>query len=126
MFTIPGATTATATGVNETGQVCGFYTDTAKVMHGFLLNLGHFTMLNFPGATGTQAFGLNNQGQVVGSYTDIAGMTRGFLWTSGIGFQGPIDDSSGPGATIINGINDGAVIVGFYGTCVSARRGYDL
>ena len=61
MFTIPGATTATATGVNETGQVCGFYTDTAKVMHGLLLNLGHFTILNFPGATGTQAFGLNNQ-----------------------------------------------------------------
>ena len=123
VFTIHGATTATATGVNETGQVCGFYTDTAAIMHGFLLNLGRLTILNFPGAAATQAFGLNNQGQVVGSYTDLSGMVHGFLWTRGIGFQGPIDDPSGPGATIINGINDGAVIVGFYGTCVSAPVG---
>lgn len=60
VFTIPGATTATATGVNDTGQVSGFYTDAAAVTHGFFLNQGNFTILNFPGATATQAFGLNN------------------------------------------------------------------
>ena len=123
VFTIPGATSATATGVNEAGVVSGFYTDKAEIMHGFQLNLGHFTILNFPGATGTQAFGLNNVGQVVGSYTDHSGLTHGFVWTSGKGFQGPVDDPSGPGATIINGINDSAVIVGFYGVCVSAPMG---
>jgi len=122
VFTIPGATSATATGVNESGQVSGFYTDKAGVMHGFLLNQGLFKILNFPGATATQAFGLNNQGQVVGSYTDSAAMTHGFIWTNGH-FQGPVDDPSGVGATIINGINDGAVIVGFYGMCVSAPVG---
>jgi len=42
-------------------------------MHGFLLNQGTFTALNFPGATATQAFGLNNQGRVVGSYPDVSG-----------------------------------------------------
>jgi probable HAF family extracellular repeat protein len=124
VFTIPGATTATATDINDTGEVSGFYTDTAGVTHGFLLNQGIFKILNFPGATATQAFGLNNNGQVVGSYTDISGMTHGFIWTSGgIGFQGPYDDPKNSGATIINGINDGAVIVGFSGQCVSAPVG---
>jgi len=83
VFTIPGATSATATGVNEAGQVSGFYTDKAGVMHGFLLNQGQFTILNFPGATATQAFGLNNQGQVVGSYTDSAGLIHGFILDQG-------------------------------------------
>jgi len=123
VFTIPGATTATATGVNEAGQVSGFYTDKAAVMHGFFLNQGTFTILNFPGATATQAFGLNNLGQVVGSYTDPAGLIHGFIWTNKVGFQGPVDDPSGPGATLINGINDGGLIVGFYGMCVTAPVG---
>lgn len=123
VFYIKGAVSATATGVNEAGQVSGFYTDSVNNMHGFLLNQGHFTILNFPGATGTQAFGLNNEGQVVGSYTDLSGMTHGFIWTSGTGFAGPYDDPKNPGATIINGINDGAVIVGFSGVCVSAPMG---
>jgi probable HAF family extracellular repeat protein len=122
VFTIPGATSATATGANEAGQTSGFYTDKAGVMHGFLLNQGQFTILNFPGATATQAFGLNNRGQVVGSYTDSAGLVHGFVWTKGT-FQGPVDDPNAPGATIINGINDGATIVGFYGMCVSAPVG---
>ena len=122
VFTIAGATSTTATGVNETGQVSGFFTDKALVTHGFLLNQGLFTILSFPGATATQAFGLNNQGQVVGSYTDAAGMTHGFIWTNGK-FQGPVDDPNGVGATIINGINDGAVIVGFSVMCVTAPVG---
>ena len=122
VFTIPSATSATATGVNEAGQVSGFYTDKAKLTHGFLLNQGKFTILNFPGATATQAFGLNNQGQVVGSYTDHAGLIHGFIWTNGK-FDGPVDDPSGSGATMINGINDGTVIVGFYGACVTAPVG---
>jgi len=122
VFTIPGATSATATGINQTGQVSGFYTDTHGTMHGFLLNEGTFTKLNFPGGTATQAFGLNNNGQVAGSYTDLSGMTHGFIWTSASGFAA-YDDSKNPGATIINGINDGAVIVGFSGQCVSAPVG---
>lgn len=123
VLTIPDATSSTATGVNEAGQVSGFYTDKAGVTHGFLLSQGEFKRLNFPEATATQAFGLNNQGQVVGSYTDSAGLIHGFIWTNGKGFEGPVDDPSGVGATMINGINDGAVIVGFYGVCVTAPVG---
>jgi hypothetical protein len=118
VFTIPGATSAQATGVNKFGMVSGFYTDSAMITHGFLLNQGKFTILNFPGAASTQAFGLNSVGQVVGSYTDHAGRIHGFVWSSTTGFQG-VDDPSGVGATLINGINDFGRIVGFYGSCAT-------
>lgn len=127
VLTIPGAVSAQATGITDppppatvgTGQVSGFYIDAAGITHGFWLNLGYFTTLDFPGATSTAAFGLNKVGQVVGTYTDSAGLIHGFIWTNGTGFQGPVDDPNGLGATIINGINDKGVIVGFYGSCAS-------
>jgi uncharacterized membrane protein len=119
----PGAISTTVTGVNENGQLTGFYTDNANAVHGFFLTQGKFTKLNFPSATATQAFGLNNNGQVVGSYTDSSGMIHGFIWSVSGGYQGPIDDPSGVGSTLINGINDGGLIVGFYGQCVSAPNG---
>jgi hypothetical protein len=126
VFTIPGAVSAAVTGVNESGQVCGFYTDTIGHTHGFFLIGGHFNILNFPNSTFTQAFGLNNNAQVVGTYTDLSGMIHGFIWTAGVGFAGPLDNTASPsgvGATIVNGINDGGVIVGFSGVCVSAPMG---
>jgi probable HAF family extracellular repeat protein len=118
LFGGKGGPSSTVTGVNETGQFSGFFTDTSGQMHGLFGDQGNLVRLDFPGATATQAFGLNNNGQVVGSYT-VGNMTHGFLWTNGVGFQGPIDAPGGTGTTIINGINDGAVIVGFYGLCVS-------
>jgi probable HAF family extracellular repeat protein len=121
---VTAGTSNTVTGINEAGQISGFFTagpnagSNAGKTLGFFVNQGHVVVLDFPGSTGTQAFGLNSNGQVVGSYT-VGGMTHGFLWTNGVGYQGPIDAPGGVGTTMINGINDGAVIVGFYGLCVS-------
>jgi probable HAF family extracellular repeat protein len=79
------------------------------------LNFGLLVTLDAPGSTFTQALGLNNQGQVVGDYMDQAGLTHGFVWTSAAGFT-TIDDPNGVGTTVVNGINDNGVLVGFYGT----------
>jgi len=106
---------AQATGVNNEGQVCGFYIDAGGVNHGFLLISGNLTTLDAPNSTFTQALGLNNKGQVVGAYMDAAGNTHGFVWTSAGGFK-TIDEPNGIGTTITNGINDHGDIVGFYGT----------
>jgi hypothetical protein len=51
----------------------------------------------------------------VGDYVDAGGNTHGFVWTSGGGFT-TVDDPNGVGTTIVNGINDRGMIVGFYGT----------
>ena len=104
---------AQATGINNSQEICGFYIDGHGVNHGFLLNFGSFTTLDYPGSILTQALGLNNKGQVVGFYQDGGGNSHGFVWTSGGGFQN-IDDPNGIGTTLINGINDKGVLVGFY------------
>jgi PEP-CTERM motif len=49
-------------------------------------------------------------------YTDAAGNNHGFLYNIASGTYQEIDDphASGPGGTIINGINDNGRLVGFY------------
>jgi probable HAF family extracellular repeat protein len=115
-FTIPGSVSAQATGINNASNVCGFYVDAAGTNHGWLRILGHFYALDYPNSSGTQALGLNNKGQVVGFWTDNSGNSHGFLYTIATTSFQSIDDPSGMGTTIVNGINDNGVMVGFYGT----------
>lgn len=116
VFEIPASVSAQATGINNSENVCGFYIDANQVNHGWLQFGGHFVVLDYPGSAGTQALGLNNQGAVVGSWTDNSGNTHGFVYTVSSGTFTSVDDPSGIGSTIVNGINDNGVLVGFYGT----------
>jgi probable HAF family extracellular repeat protein len=116
VITIPGSPGgAQATGVNNAGNVCGFFIDAMGTNHGFLLIGSQLTTLDAPNSTFTQALGLNNKGQVVGAFMDMDGNTHGFVWTAANGFK-TIDDPNGVGTTIVNGINDHGDLVGFYGT----------
>lgn len=106
-----------ATGVNNSGEVSGFYlTNSGADATGFLLNGSKLTSLEFPGSVFTQALGLNNDGQVVGFYTDSAGNTHGFVYDVTTGTFQEVNDplAVGPPGTTINGINDKGQIVGFY------------
>jgi hypothetical protein len=54
VITIPGAAGgAQATGINNSGTICGFFIDANGVNHGWLSNRGIFMPLDFPGSTGT-------------------------------------------------------------------------
>ncbi|MGA3194410.1 MAG: hypothetical protein ABSD39_05360 [Terriglobales bacterium] len=116
LFTIPNSTSAQATGINNSGDVCGFTIDSAGT-HGWLKILGHFTILDDPDGVGaTQALGLNNKGQVVGTYTDSSNNSHGFVYTINSNTWQTIDDpNNGVGTTVVNGINDNGVLVGFSG-----------
>jgi hypothetical protein len=117
VITIPGAVGgAQATGINNSGEVCGFFIDSNNVNHGWLLNAGIFLQLDVPNSTFTQALGLNNEGQVVGAWMDQGGLTHGFLYTVSTGQYTSLDDPQGVGTTIVNGINDAGAMVGFFGT----------
>jgi len=117
VITIPGAVGgAQATGINNSGEVCGFFIDGNGVNHGWLLNAGIFLQLDVPSSSFTQALGLNNQGQVVGAWMDQGGLTHGFVYTVSNGQYNTVDDPQGVGTTIVNGINDSGALVGFYGT----------
>ena len=113
---IPGAVGgAQATGINNTQQVCGFYVDKAGKNHGFFLNFGALTTLDFPGSTFTQALGLNNVNEVVGSYQDNAGASHGFVYNTVTKKYQAVDDPNGIGTTVVNGTNDKHQLVGFWG-----------
>jgi hypothetical protein len=111
---------AQATGINDAGNVCGFYIDNNGVIHGFLLVQGTLTTLNFPGSsvTATAALGIDNAGHVVGNYTDSMG-SHGLVYTISKNSFESVDDPDGLvgglQTTVVNGINDKGVLVGFYG-----------
>jgi hypothetical protein len=60
-----------ATGVNDSGQVVGYYF--GATYHGLLLSGSTQTTLDFPGANATVADGINNSGSIVGRYVDATG-----------------------------------------------------
>jgi hypothetical protein len=118
VLTIPGAVGgAQATGIDDLSETCGFFIDSSNVSHGWLLVQGDFTQLDYPESTSTAALGLNATNQlVVGSYTDSSNNTHGFTYNRKTKAWQSIDDPSGVGTTIVNGLNDAGWLVGFYGT----------
>lgn len=124
VITIPGAVGgAQATGINNSQWKCGFFIDSNQVNHGWLLQGGTFTQLDVPGSIFTQALGLNNNGQVVGDWMDSGNLTHGFVYSISTGQYTTIDEPLGVGSTIVNGINDNGVLVGFFGTA-PINRGF--
>jgi probable HAF family extracellular repeat protein len=85
----PGATETLLTGINNSGKIVGAYSDRDQIVgrfndpnnaagnHGFLLDDGAFTPIDFPGAPGTVAFGINDRSQIVGSFVDDRGAVHG-------------------------------------------------
>jgi uncharacterized membrane protein len=68
-----GVTETDANGVNNSGQIVGFYFD-ASGGHAFLDSGGMFSTLVVPGSSFTSANGINNAGLIVGHYVDANGL----------------------------------------------------
>ena len=114
---IPGAVSATATGISNLGDIAGFATDASGVTSSWLRHNGQLTAYQFPGGSNTQAFGVNTKDQIVGSYLDGAGVQHGFVLSSPLGPRShwqSIDDPNGIGSTVVNGINTAGDLAGFY------------
>jgi len=97
---VPGATETQVRGVNNYGEIVGFYQPPTSVcpsevpssaqvpictMRGFKIVNGVLTKLNVPGAISTAITGVNDYGDLVGFYTKVtascsAGKAHGFLW----------------------------------------------
>ena len=65
---VPGATMTQPLGINNSGQIVGFYWDSSFQSHGFLDVNGTFTNVDVPGSAWSEATGINNQGDIVGVY----------------------------------------------------------
>jgi len=118
---VPGATSTVASGINNVGDVTGFYTvgsGGSAVTSSFLLTHAHrLITYQFPGGGDTQALGVNGSDQIVGSYLDGGGVQHGFLLSRPTGPRSAwqsIDDPNGVGSTVVNGLNNAGDLVGFY------------
>jgi probable HAF family extracellular repeat protein len=101
-----------ALGINDKGQVVGYYYDSSRDAHGFLYSGGSYTTLDDPlGVNGTVATGINDKGQIVGYYSDNLNDRHGFLYSGGS--YTTLDDL-GVNGTVATGINDKGDIVGYY------------
>jgi probable HAF family extracellular repeat protein len=104
-----------AFGVNERGQIVGFYFDANFVNHGYSLSGGQYTTLDNPnGVNGTGAYGINAAGQIVGSYFDANFAQHAYLLSGGQ--YTTIDDPNATGSSYsaAYGINASGQIVGAY------------
>lgn len=80
---IPGATQTVAYGVNDAGDLSGYFVDSSNVAHGFLLKGGiggTLTQLDVPGATQTFGISVNASDTVAVQWTDSAGSTESSLY----------------------------------------------
>ncbi len=114
---VSGAVDASATGINNLGDIVGFATDSNMNTFGWLLKNGHMSTFQFPGGSDTEAFGVNDHDEIVGTYLDGAGVMHGFTLKAPLGpvsHWQSIDDPNGVGTTTINGLNDAGDLVGFY------------
>src|SRR5262249_60794926 len=91
---VPGAQTTGALGINNAGQVVGYYLDEDGASHGFVYSGGSLTGLDVPRSIFTQASGINDAGHIVGGYGFGNGITPGFR-SNGASFT----TLSAPGAT---------------------------
>ena len=124
---VPGATRTEARGINDSGQVVGFYDDASGISHGYLKDSVGYTTLDATslGATNTFSWGINDAGQIVGSYNYPGFDNRGFLLDAGV--YSTIDSPGGPMPPDGNaafGINNASQIVGVYDSAATGELGY--
>lgn len=111
-FSVPGATSSTVSGINNSGVLAGSYIANS-VTHGFISNVsaGSFQTVDYPGSTNTQLLTINNNGVSTGEYNfGIQGQAPGWFTLDSIGTFKTVTVSSPYFLTSIYGINDNGAI----------------
>jgi probable HAF family extracellular repeat protein len=103
----PGSIATGANGINSSGEVVGWFLDSANLTHGFLLSGGTYTQLDVPGYPETIAGGINDVGQIVGG-------SYGGLFIYDMSTRAYTSYTWGTGDFVIGvGINNAGMVVGF-------------
>jgi probable HAF family extracellular repeat protein len=119
-ISVSGALYTTARGINNSGEIVGYYVDSGGVTHGFSLLGKTLTTIDDPNGTATFCEGVNSNGEIVGEYTQSDGNNHGFLYQNGTFTDIGIGAISGA-----FGINDQGIIVGgFLNGAFSKQLGF--
>ena len=111
-FSVPNSTYTDAIGINERGDVSGYYGVAAPgLSQGFLKSAsGEITIISYPGQSATVTGGINDFGVIAGSYgTNTIG---GFLYRNG-SYKNVVVKGQ---PALLNDINDEGYYVGAYGS----------
>jgi hypothetical protein len=117
----PGAVATVARGINNSGEVVGYYQTTACEnsdlnipscpTEGFKLVHGRYIKVRVPNSTATAVTGVNELGDLVGFYTKSDGTRHGFVWYHQNVIK-TIDLPGTPYKTVPMGINNAGTVVG--------------
>jgi probable HAF family extracellular repeat protein len=111
-ITAPGATTLTARGINDRGEIVGLVSFSDGRENGFRFADGVLTPVQVVGSTSTVPSDINSRGQIVG-WASINWRQHAFLLSGdNVTFIEPPEAGGGPSSA--EGINDRGEIVGFY------------
>jgi len=112
---ISGASSSAAAGINDSGVVCGYFTN-ASTGHvvGFVKTASALIRVSEALSTTTKLLGINNAGIAVGFYLDANQVPHGLHYNVATGQRYVVNDPSGPLGTVLNGINNKGQIVGYY------------
>jgi probable HAF family extracellular repeat protein len=117
----PGTTAGTsASGINSSGEIVGYWYDSTNVQHGFLLSNGVFTSIDFPLAKSTEAWGINDDGEISGSFVDTSSVTHGFIFTGSAWSEVDVPGASG---TELTQIKNNHNVAGAYSDATKETHG---
>ncbi|RKU05764.1 hypothetical protein C6502_22005 [Candidatus Poribacteria bacterium] len=116
-YSIPDSLTFGFYGLNNAGQVVGFYQDANEISHGVIVQDGELTQFDFPGAAETEIFGVSESGLLIGDIFDADGAIHGFVGN---------EQFDVPGATITyaDDMNAAGFLVGSYVDADGVYHGY--
>jgi probable HAF family extracellular repeat protein len=74
-------------GINNSGEIVGYYTDSSGNQHGFIYQSGTFTTVDDPDGTDTHLTAINNNGEIAGYYQSPGPsgipVTNGLIYDNG-------------------------------------------
>ena len=112
-YQVPGALNAHMGAINDAGTVAGSWNDSNELPHIFVRSAdGTITTYDIPETWAITVSGINTRGYVVGYYYDRTNTYRGFLMAPN-GTITTIDAPDSGEETVLTGINDKGVIVGW-------------
>jgi hypothetical protein len=110
-----------ATGINQSGVVCGYYFGDDADLHGFFRSGPTFTTYDAPGGVNTEILAINDAG-------DFAGQYASNTYVAFVNIDGAVTMINVPGektTDLVSGINNADDVVGWYEDANGVTHGYE-